>query len=100
VDLRLQAKVNAAKLVQALLEARQDLAIHKLLAKELEPAMLEMVRNYVTATLEAVEAKGSAGEADEQNERYKVVILVVHTTFPLPTIFIMAFIRFFKFIHE
>jgi hypothetical protein len=70
--LRLQAKVNAAKLVQGLLEGRQDMAVHLLLAKELEPAMLEMVRNYVTAMLKKTEAIGSAVEADEQEERYEV----------------------------
>ena len=58
--------------MQGLLEGRQDLAIHKLLAKELEPAMLEMVRNYVTAILEKTEAKGGAVEADEQEERREV----------------------------
>jgi hypothetical protein len=48
------------------------MAVHLLLAKELEPAMLEMVRNYVTAMLKKTEAIGSAVEADEQEERYEV----------------------------
>ena len=72
VELRLQAKANAAKLVQALLEARQDLTVHKLMAMELEPAMLEMMRNYVTTILEDIEAKGSAEDGNEDKERYEV----------------------------
>lgn len=72
VELRLEAKVNAAKLVQALFEARQDLSVHKLLAKELEPAMLEMVRNYVTAVLKKTEAEGDADDDGDQ-EKYQEV---------------------------
>jgi hypothetical protein len=72
LSLRLQAKATAAKLVQGLLEGRQDLAVHATLAKELEPAILEMVRAYVTTMLAKTEAKGDEVDADEVEERYQV----------------------------
>lgn len=77
LNLRFQAKATAAKLIQGLLEGRQNMTVHNLLGKELEPAMLEKVRSYVTDVLEKSMFNGNTTVFDGFEERTQVLITIV-----------------------
>jgi hypothetical protein len=66
-SLRLGVKANAVALIISCLEGRADLEVHKFLARELEPGMFDMFRQYLTTLLHKA-SRSSAFDEEELEE--------------------------------